>query len=105
MDAKSEKVRDQVKALAAQFLQRESNHLSLITVTDVRLNHDGGLAHIFFTVLPQDKEKAALEFSKRKRSEFREFVKKNSRIQRLPFFDFAIDEGEKNRQRADELLK
>ncbi len=103
MDAKEEKIKDHIKELAAQFLQRESNHLSLITVTAASMSKDGKSTMIFFTVLPDTKERAALDFAKRKRSEFREYVKANSRMQRIPFFDFAIDEGEKNRQRIDEL--
>jgi len=105
MDSKEERIKDQVKALAATFLQRESNHLSLITVTDARMSKDGKMVNIFFTVLPQTKEKAALDFIKRKRSEFREYVMENSRMQRVPFFDFGIDEGEKNRQKIDEISK
>ncbi len=105
MANRDEKVKEQVKNFAAEFLQRESNHLSLITVTNVGLSKDGKAATIFFTVLPPEKEKAALDFVKRKRSDFRAYVKDHSRIQRLPFFDFAIDEGEKNRQKTDELLK
>ena len=44
-----------------------------------------------------------LAFAKRKRSEFREYLKKHSALQRLPTVDFEIDYGEKNRQRIDEI--
>ncbi len=96
---------ENIKRIAAQFLQRESNHLSLITVTDVMVSKDNKQMTIFFTVLPETKEKAALDFVKRKRSEFRKYVKENSRMQRIPFFDFAIDTGEKNRQKIDEIAR
>ena len=104
-DIKEQKIKDLIKELSAQFLQRESNHLSLITVTDAMVSRDSKRMTIFFTVLPETKEKAALDFVKRKRSEFREYVKENSRMQRLPFFDFAIDAGEKNRQKIDEIVR
>lgn len=104
MNDRDQKIKDEVRNLAAQFLQRESNHTSLITVTHVELTPDGKKAIIYFTVLPEDKQKGALDFAKRKRTEFRTYVKDKSRIGRLPFFDFEIDMGEKNRQRIDELL-
>ena len=56
------------------------------------------------TVFPEIHEKTALEFAKRKRSEFKEFVKENSKLGRIPMMDFEIDFGEKNRQKIDSLL-
>ncbi|HEY9583438.1 MAG TPA: ribosome-binding factor A [Candidatus Paceibacterota bacterium] len=96
-------MRELIKTKAAEFLQRESNYTSMITVTDISVSEKSDRATIFFTVLPEEKEKAALDFVKRKRTEFREFFKKNSRLRSLPFFDFEIDKGEKNRQKIDEI--
>jgi ribosome-binding factor A len=62
-------------------------------------------ATIYITVLPIDKEKTALEFAKRKRADLRQFLKKNMPIKIIPFIDIAIDMGEKNRQKIDELLR
>jgi ribosome-binding factor A len=94
---------EQLKHLAADFLQRESNRQSLVTVTGVILGHKLETAKILITVLPEDKEEVALDFARRKRTEFREYVKENSKLHRIPFFDFEIDFGEKNRQRIDEI--
>lgn len=105
MSLRNEKVANLIKELAAQFLSRESNRTSLVTVTDCTTSPDLKKATIFFTVLPTEKEHDALEFSKRKRSELREFLKKNMKSKMIPFIDFAIDNGEKNRQRIDELLR
>jgi len=105
MTQRNEKVRNLIKELSAQFLGRENNRTSLITVTDCNTSPDLKKATIFFTVLPTSKEHDALEFSKRKRSELREFLKKNMNIKIIPFIDFAIDNGEKNRQKIDELLR
>ena len=57
-----------------------------------------------FTVFPETMEKTALEFAKRKRGELKQFVIDNSRIGFVPQLDFAIDLGEKNRQKIDQLL-
>lgn len=103
--SREQKLKDVIKEAAAEFLQRESNHTSLLTVTDVSLSDRGNQSTIFFTVLPQDKEKGALDFAKRKRAEFREFFKSRARMRALPFFDFEIDNGEKNRQKIDEIAR
>ena len=75
-----------------------------MTVTDVALSDRNKRATIFFTVLPIEKEKAALDFAKRMRGEFRQFITKHVRLGRLPLIDFALDLGEKNRQKIDSLL-
>ncbi len=103
MDQHDEKLKDLIKKVAAEFMQRQSNYTSLITVTDVSISDRGSRATIFFTVLPDSKEKGALEFAKRMRAEFREFFAGKARMRALPFFDFEIDHGEKNRQHIDEI--
>jgi|SRR6185369_17934997 len=102
---RDQKLKDVIKTAAAEFLQRESNYTSILTVTDISLSEKGNQATIFFTVLPEDKEKGALDFVKRKRAEFREFFKGKARMRALPFFDFEIDKGEKNRQKIDEIAR
>lgn len=104
MKKRDEKLKNTIKESAAKFLNIESNRLSMLTVTDTLISKDGKYATILFTVYPNDKEKAALDFVKRKRVEFRDFAKKNIRTGRIPFFDFEIDAGEKHRQKVDSLL-
>lgn len=98
-----EKTAEEIQKLASKFVETESNRNSLITVTSVHLTKDFKKAIIFVTVFPEKEEEAAVNFLKRQRSEFRHFVKKNSRIGRIPFFDFEIDKGEKSRQRIEEI--
>lgn len=104
-DNRDQKLKDIIKTAAASFLQRESNYTSILTVTDVSLSDKGNRATVFFTVLPEDKEKGALDFVKRKRAEFRDFFKSQARMRALPFFDFELDKGEKNRQKIDEIAR
>lgn len=87
---RNERVQSFIKELAAEFIQRESNHLSLITVTDVIMGEGGHTAMILVSVLPSDKEKGVLEFLHRKRSEFREMFAERARHIKPPTFDFAI---------------
>ena len=102
---RTEKVANFIKELGAQFLVKENNKTSLITVTHATCSPDLKRATIFMTVLPESSERTALEFAKRKRPELREFLKKNMETKVVPFIDIEIDRGEKNRQKIDELLR
>lgn len=104
MSTRQEKVNNLIKEISANFLNKENNHSSLITVTDCQTSSDFKRATILITVLPIEKERNALEFSKRKRSELREYLKKNLKMKTIPFVNIEIDKGEKNRQKIDELL-
>lgn len=98
---RTEKMIRVIKEAAADFVQIESNGASLITITEVRLSKDKKCANILFTVLPEEKEEAVLDFLKRMRSEFREYTKEKTRLGIIPTFDFQIDLGEKHRQKID----
>jgi ribosome-binding factor A len=90
---------------AADFLNKESNRQSLVTVTRAVLSKDAREAQVLVTVLPVEHEHDVLSFLKRVRSDFREYLKRNAKLSRLPIIDFAIDHGEKNRQQLDELTR
>ncbi len=98
------KIQDELKKLAATFFEMESNATSLLTITKCEVSPDLKRAIVFLTVLPESKEKSALAFAIRNRTEFTDYMKKNSRLPRIPYIDIKIDEGEKNRQRIDDLL-
>jgi ribosome-binding factor A len=103
MSQKDEKIKEVIRELSAQFFQRRSNGTSLITVTSVELRSRNSRATILFTVLPVDQEPAALDFMTRQLSDLREYIGGHARMMRIPFLDVAIDKGEKNRQRIDEI--
>jgi ribosome-binding factor A len=102
---KKEKLEELIRSLAAQFLAEEADPSSLITITRATASTKLETATIFFTVYPETREKSALDFVKRKRKQFRDFVKSHSRLRYVPFVDFQIDAGEKNRQHIDELSR
>jgi ribosome-binding factor A len=105
MTERKEKVANYIKELAAKFLERESTRNSLITVTNSSCSPDLKRATIFFTVLPESEEEAALAFAKRKRPELREFIKKNLKIKIIPFLDIELDRGEKNFIKTEQILQ
>lgn len=103
MGLKHEKVKVLLREFAADFVSRESNKKSLITVTRTDISKDYKKSTIFVTTLPESAEKEAVTFLNRKKWDFREFVKKKSKLRIIPEFDFKIDQGEKARQRLDEI--
>lgn len=103
--SRQEKVSNFIKEQAAIFLLKENNNTSLITVTSASVSPDLKKATIFVTVLPESKEELAMEFIKRRRGDLRDFLKKNMSTKNIPFVDVALDLGEKNRQKIDELLR
>ncbi len=92
-----------IREVAAEFLMRESNGQSLITVTAAQIDERGQRAIIFITVLPDSAEQKALEFANRNKQEFGMYLLKKVRGMRIPKVEFMIDKGEKMRQRLDEL--
>ena len=100
---KKEKLESLLTTLAAEFLARESNRVSLITVTGVSLSPNRKYVTILFTAFPENKENEALDFVKRRIDDFRDYLKEKSRIGRIPFIEWKIDLGEKNRQKIEDI--
>ena len=103
MNIKDKKISDMLQKIAGEFIQRNSNMTSLITVTRVDVGDRGGKATLYVTVFPEDKEKGALDMLKRKRTEFRDAVKSGLRVSRIPFCDFELDRAAKLLRTIEEL--
>lgn len=103
MGKRDERLKEYIRDISARLLNEQSNKTSLVTVTNIALTENGRKATIFITVLPEDKEKEALSFAKRQRTELRRKIIKELNISHPPFIEIDIDKGEKNRQRIDEL--
>ncbi|MDO8564878.1 MAG: ribosome-binding factor A [bacterium] len=102
-DIKAEKIRESIRHIAAEFLSEVDEGTSLITVTGVLLSPKTDQATILITVLPEEKEKDALTFTKRQTGHLRKRLGERLAIHHLPFLSFVIDRGEKNRQLIDRL--
>ena len=100
---KDEKVASLISRFAAEYFNLESNKDSLITVTRTDVLDRGRRALVYFTALPKEKEEAVLEFAKRRKRDFRQFIMDKKSFGFVPRINFCIDEGEHNRQRIDEL--
>jgi len=94
----------QLQELAADFVSTQSNRQSLITVTGIDLSKKFDKVTFYVSVYPEDAEGPAIGFLMRKRGECRNYLKDKVSMKQLPHVEFALDEGEKNRLRVDELL-
>ena len=95
---------EELKKIAQDFFQKNTSGQSMITITGADISRDMHRANIFITVLPNDKEKSALDFAKRMRADLRSDIKKRLPIKTIPFVDIFIDEGEKARQNLESIL-
>ena len=102
---RGEKIANHIRELSALFIEKEAGNTSMITVTRVSLSSDNKYATIFVSVLPREKENAAHGFIKRNLGEMRKFITQKLPINPIPYLDVKIDEGEKHRQKIEELLK
>ena len=89
--------------LASEFVKLKSTRRSLITITKATVLPNLTKATFYVSVLPEEFEKEALNFLRRKRPELREFIKKNSKLRKIPFVEIEIDKGEKNRQALEKI--
>ena len=80
-----------IHKLASEFINRESNRTSLITVT--RVHSDAKTKHvdIFVSSFPERNTRAAVDFLNRNRDEFHAYVKKHSKLATLPRVRFLAD--------------
>lgn len=96
---------EHIAHLAAEFLSRESNRTSLITVTRALVTEKMTVVSVYCSVFPESDEANALIFLKRMAGEFRQFMMHEHRMVRVPHVNFEIDYGEKNRVRLEEISK
>jgi ribosome-binding factor A len=105
MDTRHQKLLRSLSEETSLFINRQSNKKSLITITRALLNEKEDRITFFVHIIPESYESTALLFLTRKTRECRDYLKKRVPLRRIPFISFVSDEGEKNRQRIDELLQ
>jgi ribosome-binding factor A len=101
---RDQRIEEEIARAAGEWIARESNRTSLVTVTRVMLDEVGGRATIMISVLPENQEAAAHAFIKRNLGEIRTYLGKSSKIGRLPTLFVEIDHGEKNRAAVEAII-
>ena len=99
------RVESLIRELVASYIQQEANTNPLITVTRVTSAPDYRRMTVFFTTIPEGKEKDALIFLQRFGSDLRGYIKKKSNLKIIPFLEFSVDYGERHRQDIDEIAR
>ncbi len=103
MKHRDEKRSEYIRELISNFVQRQSNGTSLVTVTRYETANRGEIGTFFISVMPETKEQAALDFITRNLSDLRSYVMEHIPSGRIPFFKVEIDQGEKLRNKIDSL--
>jgi len=98
------KFAEEIRKHAGNFIAQEANRQSMITPTSVDISPDLKNVTIYVSIYPETSEEMGLHFLKRKRNDFRTFIKQKGYVKVLPFVDFEIDRGEKSRQMMDGLF-
>ena len=83
-----ERLKEILMHAVSEFINRESNRQSMITVTNVSMGERNRRATVFVSVFPEAKTQAACEFLNRKRSDLREYLKKHTKLSVLPHVTF-----------------
>lgn len=102
---RQKKYAEEIRKHAGNFIAAEANRKSLITPTEVTVSPDLKQVTIYVSIFPIESEEMGIHFLKRKRNDFRTYIKQNGYTKVLPFVDFELDMGEKNRQTIDDILQ
>lgn len=106
MTRRQEKIDSLIKEIASEFILKKIKLKdALITVTRTEISEDIKNLKIFITIYPEKSEGYALKELNKNISEWQKFLAKEFKAKFLPRSEFLIDEGEKNRQKVEEILK
>jgi len=105
MSYRSEQVAELIKQKSAMFFNSIADKTSMITVTRCEVSSDSKYATIYISVFPDEYTEKALAFTHRNQRGLHEYLKQKTVLGRIPQTRIVIDEGEKNRQRIDELSR
>ena len=105
MSERTAKVEGMIREVAAQFVAREANTDPMITITRADVSPDLKRAYVFFTTIPEGKERDALIFLQRSAGDFRHFLKGKASMKRIPHIEFHLDAGERHRQHVDDIFR
>ncbi len=100
----SKSLEKEIHKIASNWINRESNKKSLITITSCTLSNDQKYCTLGVSVLPENQERAVLDFLTRNKDVVRGELKKHGKLHALPYIVFVLDAGEKNRQVIFDIL-
>jgi ribosome-binding factor A len=102
---KRERYNDLLRDIVSSFIKEKIDFNAMVTVMRVETPENLRSAKIFISAFPEEKEKEALSFFKRKKNDLYDFVKPRLKMRFLPSFFFEIDKGIKLERKIEEILK
>ena len=104
-ERKQERYNDLLRDIISSFIKEKIDFKAMVTVMRVETPDNLRSAKVFISVFPDEKEKEALDFFKKKKNDLHEFVKPRLKMRFLPSFSFEIDKGIKLERKIEEILK
>jgi ribosome-binding factor A len=104
---RARRLAETIRRLAGEWVEAElaDQPGPLVTVTDARVTGDLHHAHVYFTVLGDDRERAAAEaWMASSTSRVRTFVASQLRLRHVPTLEFVADTVPGQGARIDRLL-
>ena len=105
MKYKKERFSSAIQEAAGKYVSEKKFDGSMVTVTSVSVNKDLSKAIVGISVFPEEMGEVVSRKLNRGKGMFAKYVKSHTRIFHIPRFSFMIDEGEKHRQKIDDLSK
>ena len=102
---KKDRMKSILIELISSFIREEANPNPLITVTNLVISKGSRDVTVLITTIPDERQDDALIFLRRKGTDLRNYIKKNSRLRYIPNFSFEVDYGERHRQNIDMIVK
>jgi ribosome-binding factor A len=110
MNTRQEKVSKQILKDMAEIIGYFSKDIApgkILTVSEVRITPDLGLARILISIFPSDKNEAIVKELNNKRSLYRNELSKKLRhqLKKMPEIEFFLDDSLNYIEKIDNLLK
>lgn len=106
--SRAERIADHIKDQVSQLLAFEVKDpaIGLLTVTHVKMTSDMGLAHVYYTLIGDDKERQKTARALERATPFvRRRVAEDMNMRRAPEIKFHYDDNLERQERVETLLR
>jgi ribosome-binding factor A len=109
MNTRQEKVSKQIQKDVAEIIQHYSKEIApgkILTITEVRITPDLGLARILISVFPSENNQEIVNELNNKKSFYRNELSKKLRhqLKKMPEVEFFLDDSLNYIEKIDKLL-
>lgn len=105
MKHRQERLESILRKILTEFFLKHSQELTGVSINRIELSEKINSATAFIKIHPTTAEKEVLEKIKRNKKKIWEYAASKIKIKYFPRLIFAIDKGEENRRKIEELLK